>query len=663
MNPSPDPTQVVDVDLIFPSTTLGSPAGGAPTTDLGPTVNAAIRDVLGYQPRAADPRAFVDALKASFRLSTVEGHVDAEFVPRGYALQTDLGAVSGGQASLYRRATLARTEILRILDGITPLRSDADPDDTEAFRSLVRNSVERLVDELGAAGGPRTQRVDEYFRALLGVSSGRRPTPDTVGGQVGALRDRYLLTATYSRTVPKETVRTSFWTLADLIADLQIAWKAQHGRFTTAGDGFLGTDLLVISTLLESAAQQVDEFESVLDSVWVNAAERRTVRVDKTTGLTLDGLLGWLRSFLADEGRHVAQEAGRDGIVSTLAPTALVLYQIIHKSLGSLFSPSSTKLLARRLGASPASLVIRRQPDPNYPPGMYAARTRVAVASLYRVMFELVRVSNAIGANPPPIPFDVNVRRIDGKNGTVLVSVRGLNMLPSYVPVFLCGDHAVPPAVNTRVVGSGLTTTYPDRGSTSTNDDHVSGRFTLSKLPLNIDQPDWDTFDVDILDVPVAIVDTETGTFVHVPDSIPDCGSGGADVTSPPKGSEVQIPQVPQVPTNEQTGEAGPVEPADLPDVIAGRDPGDEYVVSAEPDYAYVEPEYAEDATEYAEVEPSHESVPIEVAETAPGDLVESAPEVHATTLESAQEPVTAVAARAPRARTPRARRTSPQQP
>src|SRR6478609_7692137 len=92
---------VVDVDQAFPALvggTIGS-AAVAPY-DQGPTVRAALRDVLGVRGREADPKAFTDALAAAFRLVRVDGHVESQFVPRGYALQADLGAVTGGQASL-----------------------------------------------------------------------------------------------------------------------------------------------------------------------------------------------------------------------------------------------------------------------------------------------------------------------------------------------------------------------------------------------------------------------------------------------------------------------------------------------------------------------------------------------------------------------------------
>src|SRR5438874_10533540 len=48
----------------------GGAAGGA----AGGTVEAAIRDVLSWRMRSADPKGFIAALKQSFTLSEVEGH-------------------------------------------------------------------------------------------------------------------------------------------------------------------------------------------------------------------------------------------------------------------------------------------------------------------------------------------------------------------------------------------------------------------------------------------------------------------------------------------------------------------------------------------------------------------------------------------------------------
>ena len=176
---------VVEVDQAFPLMTtdgVSRPATSTGTTgDQGPTVSAAIRDVLGWRPRVQDPRAFTAALSASFELSTIEDHVVARYVPRGVAVQADLGGVTGGQASLYLRAKAAHEQITRMLDSLKPLRTDADPQDCEAYRGLVRDSVRRIVMELGREGGPRVPLVDSAFSVLTGY----RPTDSPPGDGVG----------------------------------------------------------------------------------------------------------------------------------------------------------------------------------------------------------------------------------------------------------------------------------------------------------------------------------------------------------------------------------------------------------------------------------------------------------------------------------------------
>jgi hypothetical protein len=156
-------------------TTAAAARGGAQSTaatDQAPAVTAAIRDVLGWRPRTQDTKAFTAALDASFRLDRVEGHIEARYVPRGFAIQADLGGVTGGQASLYTRAQAAHQQITRILDALKPLRPDSDPEDCEAYRGLVRDSVRQIVSELGMPGGPRVELVDSAFSVLTGQQFG-----------------------------------------------------------------------------------------------------------------------------------------------------------------------------------------------------------------------------------------------------------------------------------------------------------------------------------------------------------------------------------------------------------------------------------------------------------------------------------------------------------
>jgi len=506
---------VVDVDQAFPAMVDASrPAAAYALGDVTGTVDAALRATLGWRPRRGDPKAFLDALGSSFRLRQVEGHTVADFVPRGYAVQSDLGAVTGGQASLYRRAQIARTEMLRILDGLGSLRMDSDAQDMDAYRLLVRNAIQRLVDEIGAAGGPRVQMVDQYFRSLTGQHPPTaRPAADTIGGQLGGLRDRFGLVDANVNTIEEEGVRTSFWTLVDLVADLQSSWAAQSVAFTGgAGQGFLGTDLILISRLMEAAADQVHEVEAVLDSVLIPVSERRTIMLDPRTSLTLDGLLTWLHGFLSEEGRRIAQDSGRDGIVSFVAPTAVELLRTFRQTL------------ADRLGGTPG--VVQFLPASccaPLPAGMLAARTRIAVASLCRLLTDLAQTAQRVGRFPRAVLLNITVRTVATRDNTVEVTFRGINLRPSHIPAFVLDDlsglaEACPvPDHGTDHLLLGLA------GSSTSDDESITAFFEKDAVHELMGRilTDFDLeagFTVPAEDVATAIIDGETGLVVYAPD-------------------------------------------------------------------------------------------------------------------------------------------------
>lgn len=516
---------VVDVDQAFP--TLVGTAGGSSTPgllDQGPTVRAAIRDVLGVRSRVADPKAFTDALTAAFRLTLVEGHVESQFVPRGYAIQSDLGAVTGGQASLYRRATLARTEILRILDGLTPLRTDADSDDMDAYRTIVRNAIQNLVDELGSPGGPRVAMVDSYLTGLLGTNPNR--DPDQIGGQLGALRDRFGLIDDNVNTVEEEGLRTAYWTLVDMIRDLYGSWQSQSAHFGGgAGAGFLGTELIFISRLMEAASDQVEELEAVLDSVLIPQSERQTIMLHDESNLTLDGLLNWLRGFLAEEGRHLAQDAGRDGIVSALAPTAVALAETFQHALADPIVP----------GYAVEGLVpvryLRAGCCRSWPPGMRTARVSIAVSSLCRLLMELARRAQRIGRWAGVVVIDVSVSRlandIDAANqsqrGFLNVEVRGINLRRHYIPAFVRPLARRRGEEGCRAENLDLDDLIrPLEFSATADGESVSAIFDYDEVVQVFNEARiFEVPDNGLVfpasDVPIALIDSETARVVHAP--------------------------------------------------------------------------------------------------------------------------------------------------
>jgi hypothetical protein len=552
---------VVEVDQAFPLlTTEGAVRGGAPSTgaaDQTPTVTEVIRDVLGWRPRRQDTKAFTAALDASFQLSLVEGHIEARYVPRGYAIQADLGGVTGGQASLYTRAQASHVQITRILDALKPLRPDADPEDCEAYRSLVRDSVRQVVNELGMPGGPRIELVDSAFAILTGQqfggppgfsgtptpggqalaakrAGGSRPqvplappgtTVDDIPGQLGALRDRFGLTDDNVNTVDEEKVRTAFLTLVDLIVDLQQSWERQRVAFgDDIGRGFLGTELVLISRLMAASVEQVDELEAVLGSALVSSAERQTIELDRRTRLTLDGLLRWTRTFLAEDGPRIARDTGRDGLTTSFTPTVLALLQAVRTTLvarlvpcGSAGCGSAGDCHCRHKG------VVAYLPlgcCPPLPPGMYAGRTRIAVSGLCGLLERLARAAARIGRFSGAVLLDVVVTPFDDADLSqvpptvvgstfVRVEVRGLHLRPSYLPAFVLPGGS----------GRGLDDLIlPIHGSASADADSVVAVFDEQFLPdpLKVGALD-DGAVFAAAEIPLALVDGETGRIVTAP--------------------------------------------------------------------------------------------------------------------------------------------------
>ncbi len=443
---------VIDVDQPFP--TLTSDGGGRPSPPgsgdgtVTPTVEGALRDVLGWRPRSQDTAAFNAALAASFQLSQVEGHVVATYSPRGFAMQADLGGVTGGQASLYSRAVSGRTQMLTLLDGLTALRPDADAENCEAYRRLVREAVTTMINELGTPGGPRVAVVDAFLRQLLGVSpanaSTANLTADTVSGQLGQLRIQFGLVDTFVNSVDQEGVRTAFWTLVDLVLDTNRAWVNLRNQFTgKTQQGFLGTQLVLINQLLSAAAEQVDDTEAALDSVFVSAADRQTIMLPGTEGLTLDGLLGWTRTFVTEEGPRIVRDAGRDGIATSFMPTVLDIVAQVAALMKAIDRPTITlNPIFTGVFAIPATPAYSAQlplvtvsPRSKMPPGMQAARIQIAVSGLDSLLWQLARLAMRIARYSDAILFDA-MAVVSHDDTELLLAVRGLNMQPSLVPVF-----------------------------------------------------------------------------------------------------------------------------------------------------------------------------------------------------------------------------------
>jgi len=384
----------------------GTGSSGGGRMQIGQTANQAIADVLGWKLNDNDPAGFIGALTQSFSLKDVEGHVEASWTPRTYAVQTDLsGGITGAQASMYTRAQDALQQASPMIDGLYPLNPDSDSEIVTALKDIVSSQFTELVSELGYAGGPRISRVDQYFGLLLGDVrffnlDYDSPTfavisdPDKIKGTMGRLRDELQVQSfsRYVNTVEDEQDVTNFRILSDYLTLLAQSWVNNvqfFGLDTT--EAFLGTQLVLLSRQLSVVGETVGEVRFTLDSVFIGAAERQTLQLELTSfpAIFIEDLLSWVESFARDEGPQLIQDAGKLGVGDGFLP--------IVDRLAGLVSDAKHPMNQKDL-----------------PDGYRTLRVKHSLQDLEDQLGELVRLAGPVALKKPPKVFDYDeiVRKI-----------------------------------------------------------------------------------------------------------------------------------------------------------------------------------------------------------------------------------------------------------
>lgn len=332
------------------------PAGSAP---IGQVAQNAIRDVLSWRTKTNDPKAFIAALNQSFALTDVEGHTVFAWTPRSYTVQTDLGAVTGAQASIYTRAKVALDQSLPLLDGLYPLIPNVEPGDLESVRAVVRSLFTELVNEFGVEGGPRVPRVDQLFQLLRGAPTATNAEALPKHCQLQRLQNRFGLERKFVNTIDDEQNLTNYLILVDYVVGLNTSWTDQKGYFIRNGgvlEPYFGTQLVLISRALDVVAQSVKDVNFTLDSVFLNDAERQTISLNfagvsllrplpgeqtayvfpsNTSALFVAELMDWTERATSDELPKLLQDAGKDAIV----PVTSVVNELRHFVRAAIIPP------------------------------------------------------------------------------------------------------------------------------------------------------------------------------------------------------------------------------------------------------------------------------------------------------------------------------------
>ncbi len=331
----------------------GGGGGGAAmpaTSNLGQVALRAVSDVLGWKANSTDAKGFVGALTQAFTLADVEGHVEATWTPRTYAVQTDLGGgITGAQASLYMRAKDALDQSLSLLDGLYPLDPEADPEYVKALREMARSQMTEIVREFGVVGLPSILRIDTYFKILLGQNpadliANSQPVqfdPDQIGGTLGDLRDTYgiyFVSNPFNNSVADEQDITNFRVISDYMTSLMQSWIANRQFFIVAPNqlAFFGTQLVLISRQFSVIAETVNEVRFALDSVFIGPAERQTLLLEfsdpSLSPMFLEDVLDEVEKFATEEGPRLLRDGGKISVTNNVLPVVQSLQNMVEQA-------------------------------------------------------------------------------------------------------------------------------------------------------------------------------------------------------------------------------------------------------------------------------------------------------------------------------------------
>jgi len=391
---------ILTEEVAYRPSPVGIPTSGAGgiagpgSSNLGQVALQAVSDVLGWKANPSDPKGFIGALTQSFTLADIEGHVEATWKPRSYAVQTDLGGgITGAQASLYMRAKGALDQSLTLLDGLYPLDPEADPEYVKALREMARSQMTEIVKELGVVGLPSILRINTYFGILLGqdptnlTAGDVQLDPDHIGVTLGELRDTYGIYFKgnpFNNSVQDEQDITNFRVISDYMTSLLQSWIANREFFILKPriPAFFGTQLVLISRQFNVIAETVNELRFALDSVFSGPNERQTLLLEfddnSLPPMFLEDVLDEVDNFVAEEGPRLLRDGGKISITNNILPVIDTLRRMIQGA----HNPKDQK---------------KRVPD-----GFRTARVRHALDDLQKQLTDLVDLTRQVEQQVPP---------------------------------------------------------------------------------------------------------------------------------------------------------------------------------------------------------------------------------------------------------------------
>ena len=201
--------------------------------------------------------------------SPAGGYAGGAYQMNGYRIGTSsadgfAGTISARQANLYREASIITGDALRVLNGLTAFVPEAEADQVDALKALIRSEMNALVEEFGRADEPRNERVLAYFSAL--------------NIHVKGLGERsFLDDPTRATTVDDEAQLAGFELLKNYSRTLREVWNTFFNVDRSPRSFSLSERVERANILLPIVAQVNVDFEAAMDSVGFTESERRSL--------------------------------------------------------------------------------------------------------------------------------------------------------------------------------------------------------------------------------------------------------------------------------------------------------------------------------------------------------------------------------------------------
>jgi hypothetical protein len=284
-------------------------AGGASSSD--ELITRAFELVLGTSTPEADAAQAVNALNTAFKVEGQNGSRVVKWTPPSVLISTQTSEKLGGaQLVAYNFFKTIGDEAIKLLSTLKPLIPDADPERAVALREMMTTQLKRLVEEMGRLDGPRVARMEGLLQFLH--------------SQLEAARDIYGYEPENARILPEEATLMTYKAAEQHLKSLRSAWD----NYVSDRDSYLSTENNKLFIAFDAAFGSAWELEAALDSVWLDANERRALEIyvnevndvarsiiaNTQRRMTIAALIEWIVDFARNEGKSLARIGGKDAM-------------------------------------------------------------------------------------------------------------------------------------------------------------------------------------------------------------------------------------------------------------------------------------------------------------------------------------------------------------